>query len=459
MILTEIISGRLEKYNYSSNSWVQIMELNNSNVYSAGGQRQCTNDDTFTIGGCFSATMNITLKLPPSIGSFQLRGCRITLSSSIAGGIGVFFVTNVGKRVGRIFSLSCHDSVIWTETSSYSDAAQNLVKGVLSMFPTDYSVYLQGWMDGERLTGYTNQFIESATGYKNLLGFDLYHLPENDGIDVCNAGTMFSIYRGSGKADTDCPRDVYKMIAEMSFGFVYAEYGENYEERNGRLTLGQFAEPRFGVAEIFENEIEYDSGEFADYRCILQRVTMIATSEGGETDGYSTTLSGVNYQNNAYFGITVKDNPFLDRSYQLELIKGNSGRAFLQSMATNLYNSFHRSQNAFRVSPFKCTVHGVHTFHLGQKVLIHYSDYDGTQKIHDSIITKICWTLNGGQTIMCCGGDTRALTDALKVSKGDKVLRDLQAHCNAIERRTVGLSQAEYDALSEYDSHTLYCII
>ena len=109
--------------------------------------------------------------------------------------------------------------------------------------------------------------------------------------------------------------------------------------------------------------------------------------------------------------------------------------------------------------PFKCTVHGVHTFHLGQKVLIHYLDYDGTIKNHDSIITKICWSLNGGQTIMCCGGDSRTLSETLTFSKGDKVRKDVQNHCDAIKRRTVGISQAEYDALENPDEYTLYCIV
>ena len=93
-------------------------------------------------------------------------------------------------------------------------------------------------------------------------------------------------------------------------------------------------------------------------------------------------------------------------------------------------------------------------------------DYDGTIKNHDSIITKICWSLNGGQTIMCCGGDSRTLSQTLQNSKGDKVRKDvqnhcdaMQNHCDAIKRRTVGLTQAEYDALENPDPYTLYCII
>ena len=75
------------------------------------------------------------------------------------------------------------------------------------------------------------------------------------------------------------------------------------------------------------------------------------------------------------------------------------------------------------------------------------------------MITKICWSLNGGQTIMCCGGDSRTLSQNLRTSKGDKVRKDMQNHCDAIKRRTVGLTQAEYDALENPDPYTLYCII
>ena len=62
MILTEIITGKMEKYNYNSKKWVQVMELNNSNVIRADSQRQCTNDDCFQIGGCFSATLNLIVE-------------------------------------------------------------------------------------------------------------------------------------------------------------------------------------------------------------------------------------------------------------------------------------------------------------------------------------------------------------------------------------------------------------
>ena len=453
MILTEIISGTLEKYDYSSNSWVQVMTISNANVIRADSQRQCTNDDSFMIGGCFSATLNITLEIPPPMTKFQVMGCRLALVSSLAGNIGVFWVTNASRK-GRIFTLNCHDAIIWTETSSYCRTLNSLANSVISMFPDDYSTYLQGWMDGERLTGYTNQFIQYATGYRNLLGFDLYHLNENQGFDVCNYDVQISIAMDSGKADTDCPRDVYKMLAEMSFGFVYAD-----PDSDGHLTLGQFAEPRFGTAEIFANEIEYDSAEFADYRCMLQRVSAVATGADGIKDSYSQTLSSPDYSQYSYFGITVEDNPFLDRSYQLEIAKGHQARLFLRQIAENMYDNFHRSSHAFAVRPFKCTVHGAHNFHLGQKALIHYLEYDGTIKNHDSIITKICWSLNGGQTIMCCGGDSRTLSETLVFSKGDRVRKDVQNHCDAIKRRTVGLSQAEYDALTDKDDHTLYCII
>lgn len=451
MILTEIITGALEKYDYSSHTWVQILTLSNSNVISANSQRQCTNDDSFMIGGCFSATMNITLKIPPPLSVFQVIGCKLYLHSSLAGAIGVFFVTNASRK-GRIFTLNCHDSVVWTDTSSYCDTLNHIAGSVISMFPDDYSVYIQGWMDGERLTGYTNQFIRYATGYQNLLGFDLYHLEENQGVDVCNHDVYFSIDMCSGRADTDSPRDVFKMLAELSFGFVYAD------PSNGHLTLGQFAEPRFGTAEIYDSDIEYDSGDFADFRCMMQRITAMATGAGGEKDGYSYTVTP-DFSRYAYFGITIENNPFLDKSYQLEVEKGIDPHIFLSTITGNMFATFNRSTNGFEVRPFKCTAHGQHSFHLGQKVLIHHTDYDGTELTHNSIITKICWAFNGGQTIMCCGGDSRALTETLVHSKGDSVRKDVQNHCQAIKRRTVGLTQAEYDEMDSHDDYTLYAII
>lgn len=459
LVLNEIITGTLKKYNYNSKTWVQVMELNNSNVDRADSQRQCTNDDCFQIGGCFSATMNITLKIPPPLSVFQVRGCKITLVSSLAGAIGVFFVTNASRR-GRIFTLVCHDSVAWTETSSYRDTSNsnNGIHNILYSYEGVFSNTAQGWMNELFLTRFTNNYIACATGISNLLTWEYYHKNENI-IDACNSEIQFGIDADSGSGDTDCPRDFYKYLAEVSFGFVYAT------PETGNLTLGQFAESRWGVAEIQANEIERDSDDFADYNCYMRTVTAYGTDAGGNKEGFSWAITPQDFSTASMFDIVVENNPFLDGSYQNELAKGNSGYDFLGVIATNFYQAFHRPAEivqqgyGFLVSPFKCTVHGQHTFHLGQKVLIHYVDYDGTIKNHDSIITKICWSLYGGQTIMCCGGDSRTLSQTLQNSKGDKVRKDVQNHCDAIKRRTVGLSQAEYDALENPDEHTLYCII
>jgi hypothetical protein len=457
VILSEIISGSIEKYDYSSGLWVQVLELNNSNVVRADAQRQCTNDDCFQIGGCFSATMNIVVKIPPPITNFQVRGCRITLVSNLAGAIGVFFVTN-SSRNGRFFTLSCHDAIAWTETSSFSDTSGNTIHNVLHSYQGTLSNTAQGWMNERFLTKYTNLYIACATGISNLLTWEYFDTSHNI-FDVCNHNIQFGIDANSGRGDTDCPRDFYKYLAEISFGFVYAT------PENGHLTLGQFAESKWGVAEIQANEIEYDSADFADYNCYMRTVTAYGTDAGGNKEGFSCMITP-DFSTASMFDIIVENNPFLDGSYQDELAKNRSGLDFLGTIAENFYLAFYRPAEivqqgyGFLVSPFKCTVHGQHTFHLGQKVLIHHRELD-TSPIytHDSIITKICWSLYGGQTIMCCGGDSRTLSQTLQNSKGDKVRKDLQNHCDAIKRRTVGLSQAEYDALTDKDDHTLYCII
>lgn len=458
MILTEIISGTMEKYDFTSKTWVQLMTLDNSNVVQADAQRQCTNDDCFGIGGVFSATMNLVVRIPANITSFQVRGCRIKLVSSLAGAIGVYWVTNV-QRTGRIFTLSCHDALSWADVSSYSDTQAEVVRRVIDYFPTNWAYTIQGWMNGTQphLTWIVNRLLFCMMGIPSMIQWTNYSTAS--WFTYCCADILFGIYHPEGRGETDCPRDIFKYLAECAFGFVYTI------PETGSLTLGQFADPKWGVASIAESEIEYDSSDFADFTTYMNSIKVIGKGADGTWNSTTFSLSSPNYDKDELFDIVVEDNPFIDGSYRNEIEKGNDGKAFIELLAERYYYAFHRPLEVvqrgygFLVKPFKCTVHGAHTFHLGQKVLIQYRDAYGNLQVHDSIITKICWALNGGQTIMCCGSDTRAMSYTLRMSKADKVGKDLENHCRAIERRTVGLSQAEYDALDKYDSQTLYCII
>jgi len=452
MILTEIISGRMEKYNFATNTWETFLTLDNSNVVSANSQRQCTNDDCFNIGGVFSATLNLVVKIPPPYTTFNVRGCKVYLHSSLAGDIGVFFVTNVVGRVGRIFTLACHDAIIWTDTSSFTDSENEVVKRVINYFDDSYAVYAQGWMNENNLTGVVNRLCALTTGIQNMVWWWNYDrngniLPDGTYLDVCNHDIYFGIFAPEGEGETDCPRDFYRYLAEISFGFVYTN------PANGYLTLGQFAEPKWGAAEIQANEIEYGSEEYADYNIYMRDVKTVAQGDDGSSEWYHYSITPVDYSTAGMFDIVVEDNPFINGSYRNEIEKGRSGTDFLNRITQNFYYAFHRPAEivqqgfGYLVSPFKCTVHGAHTFHLGQKVLIHHRVHDTTNiYTHDSIITKICWSLNGGQTIMCCGGDSRAMTQlyrglgGVSLSKADKVRKDVQNHCYAIERKLSKLS-------------------
>lgn len=458
MILTEILTGKLEKYDFASGKWVQLMALNNANVIRADAQRQCTNDDRFMIGGVFAATMNIVVMIPATITSYQVRGCRITLASSLAGAIGVFWVTNV-QRTGRIFTLSCHDAVSWTDVSSYTDTQAELVKRVIDYFPTNWAYTAEGWMNATQphLTWIVNRLLYCMLGIPSMVGWQNFQMTDN--FDYCCADILFGIFRPEGKGETDCPRDLFRHLAEVTFGFVYAL------PDTGNLTLGQFADPHWGTVTISENEIEYDSGEFADFTTYMNSVTVIGKGRDGQWDSSTWRISSPNYDKDELFDIVIEDNPFIDGSYRNEIEKGNDARQLIQTLANRYYLAFHRPAEivqkgyGFLVSPFKCTVHGQHTFRLGQKVLVQHRDAYGNLLTHDSIITKICWSFQGGQTLMCCGSDTRTMSQTLKMSKADKLQKELENCYQALERRTVGISQADYDALGEYDSHTLYCII
>lgn len=452
MILTETVSGRIEKYDYTQETWVSILTLSNANVISASSLRQCTDDNSFTIGGVYAASLRITVQIPAPWTSFQLRGCRLFLTSSLAGAIGLFYVVDL-QRNGRFFTLRCYDTMAWTNTSSYSDSQAAVVGSVISYFPDDYSNTLQGWMNELHLTAYTNRFILGCTGVENLAVWE-YYSQELNPIDIVNGGMLqFTINKDSGTADSDCPRDIFRYLAELAFGFVYAQ------PDTGNITLGQFAEPRYGTAEIQASEIEYDTAEFADYEAKLNRVIIVCSRKDGNKDSRWAAWSGMDRTEYAGFDITIEGNPFMEGSYYMEDYRAS----FLSDIAGALLEGFHRTEAsayAYHVVPFTCTVHGAHTLHLGQKVLIHHlPPGESVEQDYSSIITKIEWSLYGGQKISCSGGDSRSLSESLRYSKADKVRKDVQNHCDAIKRRTVALTQAEYDALTDVDEMALYAVL
>ena len=459
MIIAESIRVEVYKYNYAAHSYDLVTTLTESSIISAGGKRQCCADGTFEIGGVYAATFSMQAKIP-GMTTFQVRGAKLRVRSKYGTesawyNMGTFWVTDA-TRVGEIFSVNAQDAVGWLDTSSYNDTAETAVKTVGKVLAdkwqnigigidqwdengTEYG----GWL--QYLTDCTNTFIQSQTGVKEMLHWKAYDKARretygrycNDRIYAKVNGkwsqtiypAKFYLSAENSNSDSDCPRDFYRYLAELAFGFVYAR------PEDGALELGQFGNGYHGSVSIGMSEIEYDSCEVADYEIHMLRTDARVELEDEKSTWAWVRHSSPDYSTSSFQRFLIESNPFLDGFAKDFVFSSGYGLSTIpHSMWLARYSS--DTGNQYAVRPFSCTVHSTKRFQLGQKIKLSYRDFhETTAKSYDSIITAIEWIFRGGTKLSCGGEDSRVMADCIRSSKGDKVRKEARNRCRALEKR------------------------
>lgn len=462
MIIEERIRCRVYSYNYTSGAYVDVYGkvLDESSIISASVKRQCCPDGGFSIGGVYASTLSMQIHLP-GMTAFRVRGAKLVVWSKYSAEtdwyrLGTFWVTDA-SRAGEVFTLSAQDAVGWLDTSSLNDAENTSGVGHL-LFQNHSGVGRSlesyggaaGWT--QALTSDTNQFIQCQTGIPNMLTWKRWNeYTETQNEHYCNSHiwsdqTQYEgwfelpdvniVYANGGDdaIDSDAPRDLYRMLAEIMFGYIYAE-------SDGALTLGQFGASHFGTAEIGMSEIEYDSCEIAEFELKMARAHVRAEYDEQETSAW-TALSDRDYSKNAYFYVTVESNLFLDW-----MARGFSGARSLSTVARGMWNWFYGFTDGagvthapLHIRPFSCTVHSGKRFMPGQRIKLTYRDFhESSTRVYDSLITSVTWTYRGGYQLSCGGEDNRVMADCMRGSKGDKVRKEARTRCRAIEKRITAL--------------------
>lgn len=444
-VIVEHIKVVLQRYDYTNSTWANVDELGDADVISASCRKQCCPDGAFAIGGVYAAVLSLVCRVP-GLSYFGMKQCRMKVSHQYGSApftdIGTFYVLDVQKH-GEIFSVSAQDAVGWTDVSSLNgtgsdptDGETKYCVGAFMFAEQQQHNMLQLDATMERLTAVTNRFLQAQCGIADLLEWALYDVQANNGYDYTNATT----YDGSGqplnpayfmlyvenndlknlepRAWTDSPRDYYRFLSELACGFVHAR-------EDGKLALGQFGQPEYGTAVIYENEVEFDFCEIADYDIQLLRATATA-----ETNSLWYTSCMYNkspgYNDHAYIRLTVENNPFLDGF----LSAWNEGTG---SIALGLWQQLSKYGGGYKIRPFRCTVHKAADYHLGQRIRFDFLPHDDRKD--ESIITSIQWTFRGGWKLACGGEDGRTMLDCLRVSKSDRVARDLQNSVTSLRGR------------------------
>ena len=502
MTLQESIQIRVYRRDSTRGVYMLDSTIGDSAVISASIKRQCSADSSVEIGGAYAATLNLQARITGT-DTFNIRGAKLEVLSKYSTEAeyksrGTFWVTDA-TRVGSIYTISAQDALGWTDTSSYNDTSSAGIKGVGAALRSEYgksgacidtwaewgSIGInRGWL--ERLTWLTNSFVESQTGIKGMIswhwqppGYDTLTAAEKQNPrkiwEVCNWYANSNILdtskkpvtetrynalmyliddtqdedNSTGSADSDTPRDYYKHLAALAFGFIYSR------PEDGDLALGQYGLPQYGTADIGMADIEAGTCNIAEYTVELLRTMARVELEGDGDTWSSCTHNSPDYATASFQRYTLENNPFLDGfAKDFVLQRGYSLSTIAYSMWRARYQPADKVLRQYNIRPFSCVVHTAQRYHLGQKIQITYKREDeDTAQTYDSVITSIEWTFRGGTSLACGGEDSRVLADCTKATKADRARKEALNRCRAIERRlkstnaTMGLQKTQINSL------------
>lgn len=502
MTLQESIQIRVYRRDSTRGVYMLDSTIGDSAVISASIKRQCSADSSVEIGGAYAATLNLQARITGT-DAFNIRGAKLEVLSKYSTETeyksrGTFWVTDA-TRVGSIYTISAQDALGWTDTSSYNDTSSTGIKGVGAALRSKYgksgacidtwavwdSIGInQGWL--ERLTSLTNSFVESQTGIKGMIswhwqppGYDTLTAAEKQNPskiwEVCNWYANSNILdtskkpvtetrynalmyliddtqdedNSTGSADSDTPRDYYKHLAALAFGFIYSR------PEDGALALGQYGLSQYGTAYIGMADIEAGTCNIAEYTVELLRTMARVELEGNGDTWSSCTHNSPDYATASFQRYTLENNPFLDGfAKDFVLQRGYSLSTIAYSMWRARYQPADKLSRQYNIRPFSCVVHTAQRYHLGQKIQITYKREDEDKaQTYDSVITSIEWTFRGGTRLACGGEDSRVLADCTKATKADRARKEALNRCRAIERRlkstnaTMGLQKTQINSL------------
>lgn len=454
--------------------------LNDDSIISASVRQQCCSDNAFTIGGVFAAQLSMKCAVSGT-NSFRLRGAKIQISSNFGTenwlSAGTFWITDAQKIAGDIYQITALDAVGWLDSSAFTLSTQHSVFDNIAKYFEAQGIgrTIQEWCS--HLTFFTNSLIERFTGETNVLAWKDFDESANGvytnhyAFPAFGGGALaFFLSTEAGSGQSDCPRDLFRYLAYLAGGFIYAD-------PDGFLTLGQFGMPELGTAEFSASEIQQDACEIADYQ--LQLIVASAQSGIGN-HSYDAASSTVieDYFQLSPMRIQADSNPFLD-GFTAAYLRGD-GQILYENLAViveGLYYFNHHFSAAgdwetdfkgiSHIRPFRCRVHKAGRFRIGQTIRL-TSPEDDSQS--ESILTAAAWTFRSGWELSCAGADTRTMADALRMSKAEKSLVEARTRSQTVDQKysdavhghgytdSTVMTQAEYDALENPDSNTLYVI-
>lgn len=461
MVIQESLRVDVQKYDYTSMAYTTLYRLSESSILSASSQQQCCPADGFAIGGVYASTFTMQAKMP-GFTAFSLRGIRLVVQTQYGtedqwSTTGTYWITDAQRTTGEIFTVTASDAVGWLDTSCYNDDsnADTVGKVLFDKYSgTGRALEVYGTAAGwtQCLTTETNRFIQFQTGIPSMLSWRGWETATGGaGGHYCNShiwsdqtqyegwveledmNVIYALDTAEG-VDSETPRDLYKMLAQLMGGYIYAE-------PDGALALGQFGAAHLSTVSVGMGEIQYGSCDIADFSAQLARVYVRAEYDDHEPWA-SLSIIDRDYSQTAYFTLGIESNLFLNW-----MARGFSGNRSLQTVVRGIWNAVYGytdgagvAHEPLQIRPFTCQVHSNKRFRLGQRIKIQYQAlHESMASTYDSLITSIQWTFRGGVQLGCAGADSRVMADCMRTSKGGKAQKEARTRLRALEKRVADL--------------------
>jgi hypothetical protein len=417
--------------------------------------QQATADNAFSIGGVYSSTLNMTIRInDENLNSFNIIGSKVILYSKYGSEQdyiirGVFWVTSA-DCYRNIYTLSCSDALIWFDNAIYDDSNQNSTAEVLYKGFVSARYSLKGCL--EIVCNIVNDNLKDrnvGTIYPNRSNFVWNHVSPYYSGYAC--GNYCVTPECANSLETSSARDYLSYIAQIGAGFIECRYDNS---GNTYVTIAPFEDNWASVTTLSFENCEDDSVQLADFsiKCIRGYVEVYS----GATGSWKTK-STINYQSNCYYTLDLTGNPLVDGNWAYTERSSDGDHncmALLESLCELLGSSYSFDKgdgNGMRnysveVRPFKLTYHSEERFHLGQSVLVPNS----TGKSHSkSVITKIQWNFRGGYNLECSGSDNRALFDSARRTPSRKAKEEAISKANYLANELNKNIEQQYADLSD----------
>ncbi|MGN1412387.1 MAG: hypothetical protein ACI4WH_07790 [Oscillospiraceae bacterium] len=398
--------------------------------------QQATADNSFSIGGVYSSTLNMTIRIiDKDTNSFNIIGSKIILYSKYGSEQdfvlrGVFWVTSADKYKD-IYTLSGSDALIWFDNAIYDDSSKDSMAKIL------YEQFVKQRYSLKDCLEVICNIVNN-----NLVDRNVGSIVANTSIFVWNNDSPY--YSGydcgyycvtpecASALETSSARDYLSYIAQLGAGFIECQY----DGETPLITIKSFEDNFFSPKALSIKKCEDNSVELANFniKCLRGYVEVYS----GATGSWKTK-STINYQSNCYYTLDLTGNPFVDGNwaYTRRASDGDHNcMALLESLCHILGDSYKfdkgdgRGEKDYRIEvrPFKLIYHGEDRFHLGQSIMAPNPNVEGNTV--KSIITKIQWNFRGGQSLECSGADNRILFDSARRTPSTRAKEQAIAKAN-----------------------------